>query len=177
MLGYLSGLVGYDQFTSDLTISTFDSGLSKSLVCAVKVGDGYSTNSMCERTACGGSGCALPNSYLITPTNDQLFCSKEEEISYTIGCASGNTYAACLAACVPNSADYDDCMLTPVRFNLYTDLDQGTFTKDLIFRVDGVEETVPRVMTCTSATPQTNDVKTPHCTVSLPTGKELAFKI
>lgn len=146
-------------------MNTFDSGWSTSITCAVKVGDGYSTNSLCQNIACGGSDCALPSLYTITPEDEQLFCTKEAEISYTIGCASGsNGYAGCIDPATPE--------------NLYNGLTgSGTnWAKDLIFRVDGVEETNPRVMTCTRVNPQTNEDKTPHCTVPLPTGKQLEFK-
>lgn len=55
----------------------------------------------------------------------------------------------------------------------------STFTKTLHFRIDGIDSIdTERTMTCTSATPQTDENRSvEHCTVSLPTGKDLALRI
>jgi len=111
---------------------------------------------------CGGADCDLPSAYVITPSDDQLFCTKEEQIFYDIGCAGG-------------SSNYSTCILDDSY--LYDGLSGSgeAFTNDLIFRADG--EIITRTMTCTSATPQTDeDRSVGHCTVSLPTGRELAFR-
>ncbi len=107
----------------------------------------------------------LPSVYLIKPVDDQLFCTKEETIAYNIGCAEG-------------SDGYTACIDSATIGTLYNGLSGSgsVFTKNLTFRIDGVD--TQRVMTCTSAIPQTvNKTGIYSCTVSLPTGKELALKI
>lgn len=159
------------RFSSALDVHTFESGLSTSVTCAVRVGDGYSTNSLCQNIGCGGAGCALASAYLIRPVDETLFCTKEEVISYDIGCAGGSPgYMGCI--------DTD----TPGDNHLYDDLTFGStdvYTKWLNFRIDGVDDENTRIlMTCTSNKPQTqDDTSIQRCTLSLPTDKELALRV
>lgn len=47
-LGYLNRFLDIGRFSSALNVHTFDSSLSTPTTCAVRVGDGYSTNSVCQ---------------------------------------------------------------------------------------------------------------------------------
>ncbi len=147
------------RFASSINVHTFESSTSTPVSCAVRVGDGYSTNSLCQNIGCGGADCDAPSKYLIQPSAENLYCTKEAEAKYTIGCAPGDSYAACIS--------------TVTSGNLYQGL-SGTFTKNLTFRVDGQDQTV--TMICPSATPQTVENIPPSCTISLPTGSEMAFR-
>lgn len=158
-LGYLNSLVDIGRFTSELDVHTFESSLSTPTTCAVRVGDGYSTNSLCQNLGCGGPECDMPYAYTIQPSTDNLYCTREEYAEYIIGCASGDGYAACIRTDIPG--------------NLYYGLDEN-FDRNLTFRFDD-ETGQSVVMDCTSATPQTAENTTPTCTMSLPTDRELAI--
>jgi len=162
-LGYLNNLVDVGRLTSEVNVHTFDN-TSTTTTCAVRVGDGYSTNSLCQNLGCGGSNCDAPSKYLIQPSAANLYCTKEDHAEYTIGCAPGDSYATCIA---PETIG-----------NLYNGLvaSGGKFTKNLTFRINDVVTPDNILMTCSSATPQTNSSTTPTCTISLPTGMDLAFR-
>lgn len=164
-LGYLNNLIDIGRFTSQISVHTFDN-TSTITTCAVRVGDGYSTNSLCQNLGCGGSDCEASSKYLIQPSAANLYCTKEDHAEYTIGCAPGDSYASCIQ--------------TEIVGNLYNGLVYNAVTskyeKNVTFRINDVVTPNNILMRCTSATPQTVSNTTPTCTVSLLTGTELAFR-
>jgi hypothetical protein len=100
-LGYLNSLVDIGRFTSELDVHTFESSLSTPTTCAVRVGDGYSTNSLCQNLGCGGAECDMPYAYTIQPSTDNLYCTREAYAEYIIGCAPGDGYASCIRTDLP----------------------------------------------------------------------------
>lgn len=65
-------------------------------MCAVRVGDGYSTNDTCKIRTCVGTDCATPETFIITPSANSV-CTKEASAVYDIGCNE-------------NSPQYADCV-------------------------------------------------------------------
>lgn len=168
-LGYLNSFLDIGRFTSEVNVHTFDSSLSTPTTCAVRVGDGYSTNSVCQNLGCGGAECDAPSQYLIQPAAGNLYCTTEPKAQYTIGCAPGDTYAACIDPETDN----------PTSQNLYHGLVNNK--KKLTFRFNDtvIPSTSPEAveMTCDPLTIQTNENTTPTCTISLPTGQQLAMLV
>lgn len=79
MPAYLGRMASVSDF------HTFQSSISTTLTCAVRVGDGYSTNSLCQNTGCGGEKCDKPAPCVVIPADLNLFSTHEEFIRYTIG--------------------------------------------------------------------------------------------
>lgn len=86
--------LAYDRIITDLfntltigPVSTqtqnynFSSGTDVS--CAVKVGDGYSTNTSCQARACVGSTCSDPQSFIVVPS-EEISCTNTDSISYDV---------------------------------------------------------------------------------------------
>lgn len=65
--------------------------------CAVKVGDGYSTSSLCQSNVCVGSNCTKPQTFVITPSSESV-CTPDLKSSYDIGCNPLDTanYQSCV---------------------------------------------------------------------------------
>ncbi|MCB9806987.1 hypothetical protein H6768_04030 [Candidatus Peribacteria bacterium] len=132
--------LAYDRIISDLfnnltigPVSTqtqnynFSSGTDVS--CAVKVGDGYSTNTSCQARACVGSTCSDPQTFIVVPS-EEISCTNTDNISYDVGCNAA-------------SPDYTQCLKW-----IY----EGTgTTRNVKVRINGVEE--DRYFTCTTSTP------------------------
>ena len=95
-LGYLNNFFDIGRFSSAIDVHTFDSSLSTPTTCAVRVGDGYSTNSLCQNLGCGGPECDAPSQYIIQPSVDNLYCTREATAEYVVGCAPGDSYASCI---------------------------------------------------------------------------------
>lgn len=87
--------LGYDVITqlfveyglgiSDVSDSySFTTG-STPVACAVRVGEGYSTNDYCQLTACVGDNCNVPQAFSVVHSGDKL-CTTAEKDSYNIGC-------------------------------------------------------------------------------------------
>ncbi len=63
--------------------------------CAVKVGDGYSTNNSCSIRTCVGNACATPQTFVVTPSSNAL-CTNQSTMTYDLGCNENSTdYARC----------------------------------------------------------------------------------
>lgn len=80
---------------------TFQSSTPATLTCAVRVGDGYSTNSMCQNVGCGGEQCNKPRPCVVVPADLNLFSTKESEIRYTIGSGADQQCSITLAEGLP----------------------------------------------------------------------------
>ena len=170
LLDYLNPLFDYGRFSSEANTYAFAASLKTEATCAVRVGDGYSTNAQCQNIGCGGETCSASSQYLIQSSTPHLYCTRDANATYTIGCDPNSPgYSGCIVKCDPSN---EAC-----GHNLYSGLTpSGTdFTKQLIFKEDGV--LTPHTMTCPSDTPQSTDNKTPVCTVDLPTGTTLALQI
>lgn len=106
---------------------------------------------------------------MIQPATNNLYCTKESTALYTIGCAPGDSYATCIQ---------------DIPGNLYHGLDENR-KKKLTFRFndevrpfDSIDPEKPPIeMTCPVGELQTNEDTTPKCTVSLPTGVEIAMLV
>ena len=56
-----------------------------SVTCAVRVGDGYSTNTSCQKNACVGAHCSTPQTFSVVHS-DNLTCTTKDTAVYKIGC-------------------------------------------------------------------------------------------
>ena len=82
-------------FVSEQTSSYTFSGTTD-VTCAVKVGDGYSTNNSCRVSSCVGSDCARPQTFIVTPSNN-VVCTRAPNASYDIGCNEASPdYTQCV---------------------------------------------------------------------------------
>lgn len=63
---------------------TFGSGTT-SVTCAVRVGDGYSTNTSCQKNACVGASCSTPQTFSVVHSSN-LVCTTQATAEYKIGC-------------------------------------------------------------------------------------------
>jgi hypothetical protein len=72
---------------------TFTGGTD--VTCAVRVGDGYSTNNSCKIHTCVGHTCTTPQTFVVTPSQNAQ-CTKDANVTYDIGCNE-------------NSSDYTKC--------------------------------------------------------------------
>lgn len=118
--------------------------------CAVKVGDGYSTNNSCKITTCVGLDCVAPETFVITHSTEAI-CTPNTDTTYDIGCND-------------QSPDYTSCVNW-----LYSGFSgTNSFTRTLDVKINGVAAT--RDVTCTISRPAgaLNDIK--NCTLLLPTG-------
>lgn len=118
--------------------------------CAVKVGDGYSTNNSCKITTCVGLDCVTPETFVITHSTEAI-CTPNTDTTYDIGCND-------------QSPDYTACVNW-----LYSGFSgSNSFTRTLDVKINGVPAT--RDVTCTISRPAgaLNDIK--NCTLLLPTG-------
>ena len=170
LLDYLNPLFDYGRFASEANTYAFAASVKTLATCAVRVGDGYSTNAQCQNIGCGGETCSASSQYLIQSSIPHLYCTKDPQATYTIGCDPNSPgYSGCIVKCDPSN---EAC-----GHNLYSGLTASgiNFTKQLTFKENGVLTTYP--MICASDTPQSTDNKTPTCTVVLPTGKTLALQI
>ena len=170
LLDYLNPLFDYGRFASEANTYSFAASIKTLATCAVRVGDGYSTNAQCQNIGCGGETCSASNQFLIQSSIPHLYCTKDPQATYTIGCDPNSPgYSGCIVKCDPSN---EVC-----GHNLYSGLTPSgpNFTKLLTFKENGELKTYP--MTCPSDTPQSTDNKTPTCTVDLPTGKILALQI
>ena len=121
------------------------------VTCAVKVGDGYSTNESCRIRTCIGTDCATPETFIITPSSDAL-CSKELNFTYDIGCNERSPdYAKCVAWMYRNSGT----SASPVYPTIKT-------------RENGVEKS--QSLQCITSTPPGALSSVTTCTIILPTG-------
>ena len=116
----------------------------------------------------------MPSEYLIRPDDDQLYCTQEETIKYQIGCAASSNYTECIRMDNPEGTHIYEGMTAGYDSIANRDV----WTKTLHFRVDGRDdETTQSEMSCISPEPQTGEnTSISNCTVSLPTGKELALR-
>lgn len=117
---------------------TFNTG--SDVTCAVKVGDGYSTNNTCKIRTCVGSDCARPQTFVVTPSANQM-CTRQDTITYDIGCNDA-------------SADYARCA---EWFNS---------TGDRTIKVNNTIQT----LTCQNTTPPGAFGPVRTCAVTLPSG-------
>lgn len=53
--------------------------------CAVKVGNGYSTNNSCNIRACAGGECSIPQTFSVVNSSNAL-CTTNDDDDYSIGC-------------------------------------------------------------------------------------------
>ena len=130
---------------------TFTTGTDVS--CAVKVGDGYSTNTSCQARTCIGSTCANPQSFIVVPS-DEISCTNGSDITYDIGCN-------------PASPDYVSCLQT--FFETTGSTTSGTTTPTTVRIVsNGSPTDVP--LLCTTLTPPGALWPVKTCTIDLPSG-------
>ena len=123
-LGLVPGSLG--RFVSAPYTYTFQSSIPTAVSCAVRVGDGYSTNSRCQNSGCGGDKCTKPSTCLIGPSDQNLYSTKEATIQYTIGSNSDNLCSGI------NLSD----------------------NQEIVFNIDGQDD-VPRKLTnCTTTEPK-----------------------
>jgi hypothetical protein len=110
------------------------------ITCAVKVGDGYSTNNSCKIRTCVGTDCSTPQTFVVTPSANKM-CTNQNTVTYDIGCNDSST-------------DYVRCV------------DWFSSAGDHTLKVNGTVQN----LVCTSTRPAgaLSDVKT--CTISLPSG-------
>lgn len=86
-------ILGIGFVSVPTTRYTFNNAVD--VTCAVKVGDGYSTNNNCRIRTCVGTDCSAPQTFVVTPSQNAQ-CTSSESATYDIGCndASGD-YARC----------------------------------------------------------------------------------
>lgn len=115
---------------------------TKDITCAVKVGDGYSTNSSCQVRACVGQGCGNPQTFIVVPSSEET-CTLADTLKYDVGCN-------------PSSPDYIQCL------RYFFEWPSGTYP----IKINGIISELD----CDSTIPPgaLGPVKT--CTVILPTG-------
>ena len=153
----IPAFLAYDRIISDIFITlaigpvstqtqnyNFSSGTDVS--CAVKVGEGYSTNTSCQARACVGSTCATPQTFIVVPS-EEITCTNKDSISYDVWCNAA-------------SPDYTQCLKW-----IY----EGTSaTRNVKVKINGVE--VDRYFTCSTSTPPGALGPVKECTIVLPTG-------
>lgn len=79
----LSSSIGLNRLSAQNEY-TFGVGQT-SVTCAVKVGEGYSTNSSCQKNACVGGNCSTPQTFSVIHS-DNLTCTTQATAEYKIGC-------------------------------------------------------------------------------------------
>jgi len=92
--GIGTGIGGISTQTQPYTFSTSSTPVS----CAVRVGDGYSTNSFCRLNTCVGGACDVPQAFSVVHSDDSV-CTSESTGEYKIGC-NPDAPQAVLTECV-----------------------------------------------------------------------------
>lgn len=94
-VGNNSVVLGYDIITQ--LFVEYGLGISKAsdsfnfttgstpVACAVRVGEGYSTNDYCRLTACVGDNCNVPQAFSVVHSGDKVCTSSLTDV-YNIGC-------------------------------------------------------------------------------------------
>lgn len=70
---------------------------STDIFCAMKVGDGYSTNVGCQRRTCVSESCINEPETFVTVASADTKCTNSDSISYEVGCnPASQDYLTCL---------------------------------------------------------------------------------